>query len=207
MDDIVARGLSDAAESTVDSRHKQIQTHTLWALNQTKEPSRDSLKTLLHASHLRPAKDALHQGIQDDQPQRRSSEHLAVAVELQENPEPSGQLDAQKGNGLGRGDGPRGERSRLGPLHLFIQIAIPKIVDGAPGAPEQDGARAKEGQRAGVRQRPRRRREADGPEAGPGQQPRSCEREGVSCSGVRHVQNIYLEQRGGAVRYQGLLLH
>jgi len=51
--------------------------------------------------------------------------------------------------------------------HAAVQVAVPQVVDGAAGAPQQHRARAEERQQRRVRQRTRLRGQGDGAEAGP----------------------------------------
>ena len=63
------------------------------------------------------------------------------------------------------------ERARRSARHAPVQVRVPQVIYGAAGAAQQHRARAEQRQQARVRQIPWRRRQRDGPEARPGQQP------------------------------------
>ena len=58
--------------------------------------------------------------------------------------------------------------------YLRVDVAVPEVVDGAPRAAQQQRACPEQRQRAHVGRRARLRRQGNGPEARPGQQPGAC---------------------------------
>ncbi len=74
-------------------------------------------------------------------------------------------------DGPGRRDGAGSQRPAARPLHLPVQLPVPQVVHRAARAAQQHRAGAEQGEQAQVGEGARRRRQGDGPEAGPGQQP------------------------------------
>jgi hypothetical protein len=59
-------------------------------------------------------------------------------------------------------------------VDLRVDVAVPQVVDGAPGAAKQQRARPEQRQRGRIRRCAGGRGQRDGPETRPGQQPGAC---------------------------------
>jgi hypothetical protein len=65
---------------------------------------------------------------------------------------------------LSGGDGPL-----ACPFHSMVNVPVPHVIDGAPGAPHNKGAQAKDGEEGGVGQTAGRGRQGEAPPTRPQQ--------------------------------------